>query len=123
MFQGRNSLSDSAGGFTPPSSRYSALDNGRYKLLSPDESVACPIAEENLTDYLHWPQEEEYVPMERQTRLNLPLVSAINNNNNNNNNNNKYDSSKTAGSPSEVWGFFYADCLTFEIVLKFTVQT
>jgi hypothetical protein len=106
FFQGRNSLSDSAGGFTPPSSRYSALDNGRYKshLLSPDESVACPIAEENLTDYLPWsPQEEEeYVPMERQTRLNLPLVSSINNNNNNNNNNNKYDTSKTAGSPSEV---------------------
>jgi len=75
-------------------------------LLSPDESVACPIAEENLTDYLPWsPQEEElqeYVPMERQTRLNLPLVSSINNNNNNNNNNNKYDTSKTAGSPSEV---------------------
>jgi hypothetical protein len=70
--------------------------------LSPDDSVTCPIAEENLTDYLQWPQEEEYVPMERQTRLNLPLVSSINNNNNNNNNNNKYDSSKTAGSPSEV---------------------
>ncbi|XP_059484964.1 insulin receptor substrate 2 isoform X2 [Neocloeon triangulifer] len=103
---GRNSLSDSAGGFTPPSSRYSALDNGRYKsLLSPDESMACPIAEESLTDYMPWsPHEEdlqEYVPMERQTRLNLPLVSSINNNNNNNNNNNKYDTSKTAGSPSE----------------------
>ncbi|CAB3375979.1 Hypothetical predicted protein [Cloeon dipterum] len=104
---GRSSFSDSAGGFTPPSSRYSALDNGRYKsLLSPDESsVACPIAEESLTDYMPWsPHEEElqeYVPMERQTRLNLPLVSSMNNNNNNNNNNNKYDTSKTAGSPSE----------------------